>query len=242
MKKFVKKSLSLILALTFVMTIMPKNFITVSAATQEALDLAASYEDIGSFSAIPESFIMNGGKITEDSGNFATTYISGKGNMAIFKVPLPAYHPRREMDKFVIRFGRGLDATFKVLKMSEEDWDFSSLPKTYAKDTAPLSYLISKEAVANTYSALTSGTKVITVPSSRSDYQFSYADLTTYAKECYNKKMEYFYVGVGAWNSTVNCGVSSMTDTNYRAAELYPCYTYSMKSPYTAILLRYIPR
>ena len=233
MKKFVKKTLSLILALTFVMTIMPQKFMTVSAASQETLDLAASYEAIGSFSAIPESYIMSGGTIKAATGNFYSTIIKSKANMVIYKIPLPAYHSSREMDKFVIRFGRGQHSSFKILKMPVSEWDFTNLPKSYAKDSEPLISFIEKEETANLHSALSSGTSVITAPSSRNDYQFLYADLTDYAKECYNNKLEYFYIGVGVWNDTTGVALSSMTDTSYRGANLYPCYTYSMKSPYT---------
>ncbi len=233
MRKIARKTLSLILALTFVLTILPANLSSVSAATQADLDLAASYEALGSFLAIPESYTMSGGTVSASTGNFGTTYISGNANMIIYKIPLPAYHPSREMDKFVIRFGRGGTNAFKVLKMSVSEWSFSSLPKTYSKYSNPLSSFIFWESTANSHSALTSGTSVITVPASISDYNFSYADLTTYAKECYNNKLEYFYVGVGAWNSTTNCALASMTDTTYRGAEFYPCYSYTMKSPYS---------
>ncbi|MBE7052536.1 MAG: hypothetical protein E7395_08230 [Ruminococcaceae bacterium] len=199
-----------------------------------------AYESVGTFTGITESYQMRGGVVSEDSGNFGTSHIT-KGsnvvaNMVIMKFPLPAYHESIDLNRFIIRFGRGGSSAFKILKLDVDEWDLSSLPLTVETTDPRLAPLISATTVDN-FAA--NDAPIITVASPNSSYKYSYADVSAYARECYEAGQEYFYLGVGAWNSTTNVAVASMTDTSYRGAKLYPGFYCSVTSPYSEALPQY---
>ena len=62
--------------------------------------------------------------------------------MAIYKIPLPVYHQSRDIDRFILRFGHGKLADYKVVKLDENQWDFSNLPMTLSLDDARLAPMI----------------------------------------------------------------------------------------------------
>ena len=217
------KLIACLLAIVFVAGLMPSCLLLVRG--EEAV---SQYEAIGTYTALTESYKVSGGKIEIASGNTMSTYISGKANFAIYKIPLPRLNIGKEYEKFVLRFGRGGTTNFKVLGLNGYDWDFTSLPQTVALTDERIAPLISSSTVDN-YNVLDAELETV----SNQYYNLSYADITTYANECRTSGKLYMYLAVGAWNSTTNCALTSMTDSDYLRANVNPAFTYTEKNSHS---------
>ncbi len=226
-----KRILSLVLSMLISITTLPTQSLAVESiqeaepAEQTAI---SEYESTGEFHKITESYKVDGGKIEEASGNTMSTYISGKAKFAIYKIPVPRLNIGKEYDKFVIRFGRGGTSAFKVLGLNGDDWDFSSVPKTIELTDERIAPLISASTV-DSYSALDTELETVT----NDYYNLSYADITAYANASRSSGKLYMYIAVGAWNSTTNCALSSLTDSDYLRANVNPMFAYSEKNSHS---------
>ena len=226
-----KKILSVLTFVCMMAALIPVDGVMANqnSETQTTQLMAASdYDSIGEYQNISESYTVNGGTVDRASGNFISTYFSGKARFAVYKIPVPRVNIGKEYEKFVIRFGRGGTSAFKVLGLDGDEWDFSTLPKTLELTDPRIAPLISASTVDD-YSVLDADIETV----SNRYYNLSYADITTYANLCRKAGKLYMYIAVGAWNSSTNTALSSMTDSDYLRENINPVYTYSVKNAHS---------
>jgi len=173
------------------------------------------YRWVGNKTKVNGSYKVISGVPSDPSGHVTTSYISGKGNFAIYKIALPAVAEGEGYKHFVISTGCGSAATF--IMMPGENWDFT---KTLA-DTFWYKNITADATVAE-YKANDAAVLV----EETNYYKNCLADITTYANQCLNAGQEYMYIAAGAWSSTSNVALTTMTDSSYVGADNYPCYYY----------------
>ncbi len=187
-----------------------------SPESQKAIEIEA----LGTVVDIPDSYILSGGKLADDSGNFGSTKIDD-GRMVIQKIKLPQMPEGKYIDKFYIRVGTGSGGKgLLALKIDLSDWDMKYMPIAVPNTDPDIAPLIS----ADTYkSYLAYEGEILSVPSAGS-YTNSYLDVTSYAKECVANGKEYMYLAMGCYASTMTVGVGSMADSDYLRAGYDPKY------------------
>lgn len=173
------------------------------------------YRWVGNKTNVTESYKVSAGVPSEAAGNVASSYISGNGNFAIYKITLPAVAEGEGYKHFILSFGAGHSGS--IFKMPGENWD---LTKTLA-DTDWYKAII----VASTAQAYKANDADVLVEET-AYYKNTLADITTYANECLSAGQTHMYLAVGVWNSTSNVALSTMTDSSYVAAGNKPCYYY----------------
>ena len=224
-----KKLTALILVMSMLCSLLPFGVQKIIAADNLDGHSVEIYQKVGNYTELTESYSMVGGVVSEASSNWVSTYIRGKANMAIYKIPLPAYHQSLDIDRFILRFGHGKQANYKIMKMDYDKWDFSSLPMTVSLSDSRLAPMIGS-AYNTAFDA--NAAPIIETETDINEIYVSYADISSYAREAYENKQTHFYVAVGAWNSTHNVSLSSLKDTTYKAAGAKPGIYYNFKSPY----------
>lgn len=173
------------------------------------------YRWVGNKTKITEGYSVAAGVPTVAAGNKTSTYISGKGNFAVYKVALPAVAEGEGYKHFILSFGCGVAGS--VFKMPGENWDFT---RTLA-DTDWYKAII-VESTAQAYKA--NDADVLTEENPY--FKLTLADITTYANECLNAGQTHMYLAVGGWSSTSNTTLPSMTDSSYVGAGCNPHYYY----------------
>ena len=173
------------------------------------------YKWVGNRTRVTDGYAVAAGVPSAPAKHFTTSYIAGKGNFAVYKIALPDVAEGEGYEHFIISTSCGSAATY--IMMPGEDWDFTkSLADTY---------WYNKITVADTVADYKANDAAIVVEEN-SHYNKYLADITTYANQCLNAGQEYMYIAAGAWSSTSNVAVHTMSDSSYVAAELYPQYYY----------------
>ncbi len=216
-----KKFLAILLTLTFMATSL------VPAMAEDKT--YATYHDeymatVGNFTAVAQSYAMVGGAVSipTEKTNWATSYISGKANMGIYRIDFPDIPNDKQLTKMIFAVGHG-STGLKVLKMHPKDWDFSGAPFKVELTDPRLAPMI----VAATVDAHAAH-DVPLVTDMGSDYNRTFADITSYVQECIAMGYNYCYVAAGLWYSTQNVGVHTMTDSSYKKSMFYPAFYYSV--------------
>ena len=226
---FIKRITVMLLVLSIFCSLL--SFNPFKAVAADSLDghSVEIYKKVGNFTELTESYAMTGGVVSQASTNWVSTFIKGKANMAIYKIPLPVYHQSLDIDRFILRFAHGKQANYKIMKIDYDKWDFSSLPMTVPLSDPRLAPMIGS-AYNTAFDA--NDAPIIETETNVSEIYVSYVDISSYAREAYENKQTHFYVAVGAWNSTHNISLSSLIDTTYKAAGAKPGIYYNFKSPY----------
>lgn len=198
---------------------------------------AEAMKALGNETLIPNTngFKSAGGTVTAASGNWTSTFISGKGNIAIVKIDLPEIPNGKTIGNVAFRYGVSssqnkttgvytMASNLRVYKMPGTDWTMSgSIADTdwYKKVTVAAS--------ASAYEA-NDNSLIYTVGDTGSDaYTLAYANITSYIKDCYANGQTYCYLAYGDWNSTRNTGSTSTSDSSYTKAGVKPRIYYSFE-------------
>lgn len=178
-----------------------------------------AYRGLENTCKISETYLSSYGAVTKvTSGSWVQgTYFSGRGNCAIYKITIPDIPAGKAMNNFVLSFGSSKNP-MRVFKMPGTDW---AIPGSIA-DTAWYSAV----KTASTSTAYNAGDSDI-LAETKTSYNNNLVNISSYVKECIAAGQAYFYIAVGAWNSSSNIGSSTMTDSTYVGAGHRPICYYS---------------
>ncbi len=217
-----KKLLTIILALIFVVSVTPvfaetyDSFVNLSADTADGN--IPSYENGTEYTRHFEDdkncvWAVNGDTVNNVSSATSTQVGVGSANtrIGVYKLPIPKIAGNQEFSKFEFNFSQ-LDTsgpTYYVLKMAGDDWTESTIVRsnpTMTEIFADATYN-NIESEKLKYNALSVGGKInnsdLATGFPYTNYNRYVADITDYANECYKNGQNAIWVAVGC-TSTKN--------------------------------------